>query len=91
MGFDAVQRFLDELEPYGKADTKPRLAGRGINVLIQPLPKRVRAENPRANSVEERAALEDESHDDKESDAESEGDLNNAFEKLEVPEEKQNS
>ena len=91
LGFDAVQRFLDELEPYGKADTKPRLAGRGINVLIQPLPKRDRAENPRANSIEQQASLEDESHDDKESDAESDGDLNNAFEKLEVPKEKQKS
>ncbi len=91
LGFDAVQRFLDELKLYGKADTKPRLAGRGINVLIQPLSKRDRAVNPRANTDEERASLEDKSHDDKESDVEREGDLNNAFEKLEVPEEKQNS
>ena len=91
LGFDAVQRFLNDLEAFGKADTKPRAVGRGITVLIQPLPKNRRAKNPRANSAEERASLEDESHDDKKSGAESEGDLNNAFEKLEVPEEKQKS
>jgi translation initiation factor IF-3 len=91
LGFDAVQRFLDELEAFGKADTKPRLAGRGITCLIQPLSKHQRAKNPRANSAEEQASLEDESHDGSESDSESEGDLNNAFENLEVPEEKQNS
>ena len=91
LGFDAVQRFLDKLEPYGKADTKPRLVGRGINVLIQPLPKRDRAANPRANSDEERASLEDESHDDKETNTASENDLNNAFEKLEVPAEEEKS
>ena len=91
LGFDAVQRFLDKLEPYGKADTKPRLVGRGINVLIQPLPKRDRAANPRANSDEERASLEDESHDDKETDMANEKDLNNAFEKLEVPAEEEKS
>jgi len=91
LGFDAVQRFLDELKLYGKADTKPRLAGRGINVLIQPLSKRDRAANPRANSDEERASLEDMSHDGKEADAESENDLNNAFENLEGPKEKKGS
>jgi len=91
LGFDAVQRFLDKLEPYGKADTKPRLVGRGINVLIQPLPKRDRAANPRANSDEERASLEDESHDDNETNTASENDLNNAFEKLEVPAEGEKS
>ena len=88
LGFDAVQRFLDELKLYGKADTKPRLAGRGINVLIQPLSKRDRAVNPRANTDEERDSLEDASHDGKEADTASENDLNNAFENLEVPQEK---
>ena len=91
LGFDAVQRFLDELKLYGKADTKPRLAGRGINVLIQPLPKRDRAPNPRANSDEERASLEDESHDDEGVDTASEDDLNNAFENLEVQVEEKKS
>ena len=91
LGFDAVQRFLGKLEPYGKADTEPRLVGRGINVLIQPLPKRDRAANPRANSDEERASLEDESQDDKETDMANEKDLNNAFEKLEVPAEEEKS
>ena len=91
LGFDAVQRFLDELKLYGKADTKPRLAGRGINVLIQPLSKRDRAANPRANSDEERASLEDESHDDEGVDTASEDDLNNAFENLEVQVEEKKS
>ena len=88
LGFDAVQRFLDELEPYGKADTKPRLAGRGINVLIQPLPKHKRAENPRANSDEERESLHSDSNGDNKTEASSENHLNSAFANLEAPIEK---
>ena len=88
-GFDAVNRFLDVLNPYGKADTKPRLVGRGISVLIQPLPKRQRAENPHDKSKGELPPMEDDPHDDEDDELDADGNLNNAFENLEVPEEKQ--
>lgn len=90
-GFDAVKRFLGELEPYGKADTQPRLVGRGISVLIQPLPKRQRAENPHAKNRDALPPLEDEPHDDDHDEVEEGAELNNAFEELEVPGEKENA
>ena len=90
-GFDAVNRFLDVLNPYGKADTKPRLVGRGISVLIQPLPKRQRAENPRDKSKGELPPMEEEPHEEDGDELEAEGDLHHAFEDLEVPEEKKSA
>ena len=90
-GFDAVKRFLEVLNPYGKADTAPRLVGRGISVLIQPLPKNKRAENPHDKSKGELPPMEDDPHDDDEDELDAEGDLNNAFEDLEVTEEKESA
>ena len=90
-GFDAVNRFLDVLNPYGKADTKPRLVGRGISVLIQPLPKRQRAENPHDKSKGELPPMEEEPHEEDGDELEAEGDLHHAFEDLEVPEEKKSA
>ncbi len=46
-GFDVVQRLLKELTPYGHPDAPPKLIGRGINVMISPLPRNKRARNPR--------------------------------------------
>ena len=48
IGFDTVKRFINSLKPWGKADIAPRLAGRGIDALVNPLPKNQRAENPHA-------------------------------------------
>ena len=48
IGFDTVNRFIDSLKPWGKADVAPRLAGRGIDALLNPLPKNQRADNPHA-------------------------------------------
>ena len=90
-GFDAVNRFLEELQPYGKADTDPRLVGRGISVLVQPLPKRQRAENPYAKHRDELPPLKEESDEDDHDEAEDSGELNTAFESLEVPGEKKSA
>ena len=59
IGFDTVKRFIDSLKPWGKADIAPRLAGRGIDALVNPLPKNQRAENPHAK--EKLQELEEES------------------------------
>src|SRR5262245_33768810 len=46
-GFQVVRKFLDEVAPYGHPDFEPKLIGRGINVMISPLPRNKRARNPR--------------------------------------------
>ena len=47
-GFQAVQKFLTEIAPYGHPDFEPRLIGRGINVMITPLPRNKRAKAPQS-------------------------------------------
>lgn len=46
-GFQVVRKFLAEIAPYGHEDFEPKLIGRGINVMISPLPRNKRARNPR--------------------------------------------
>jgi len=46
-GFQVIRKFLDEIAPYGHPDFDPKLIGRGINVMISPLPRNKRAKNPR--------------------------------------------
>jgi translation initiation factor IF-3 len=46
-GFQVVQRFLADIAPYGHPDFEPKLIGRGINVMITPLPRNKRAKGPR--------------------------------------------
>ena len=46
-GFEVVKTFLNEIAPYGHPDFQPKLIGRGINVMISPLPRNKRAKNPR--------------------------------------------
>lgn len=46
-GFGVVRKFLADVAPYGHQDFEPKLIGRGINVMISPLPRNKRAKNPR--------------------------------------------
>jgi translation initiation factor IF-3 len=46
-GFDVVKKFLAAIAPYGHPDFEPKLVGRGIHVMISPLPRNKRAKNPR--------------------------------------------
>jgi len=46
-GFQVVRKFLTDIAPYGNPDFQPKLIGRGINVMISPLPRNKRAKNPR--------------------------------------------
>jgi len=46
-GFQVVQKFLAEIAPYGHPDFEPKLIGRGINVMITPLPRAKRAKGSR--------------------------------------------
>jgi translation initiation factor IF-3 len=45
-GFEVVQKFLADLAAYGHPDYEPKLIGRGINVMVTPLPRNKRARMP---------------------------------------------
>ena len=45
-GFQVIERFLNEIVPYGHPDFEPKLNGRAINVMISPLPRNKRAKHP---------------------------------------------
>jgi translation initiation factor IF-3 len=42
-GFGQVQNFIKELAPFGHPDAPPKLIGKGINVMLSPLPRNKRA------------------------------------------------
>jgi len=46
-GFQVINKFLAEVAPFGHPDFDPKLIGRGINVMISPLPRNKRARNPK--------------------------------------------
>jgi translation initiation factor IF-3 len=49
-GFQVIKKFLETVAPYGHPDFEPKLVGRGITVMISPLPRNKRAKNPRETS-----------------------------------------
>ena len=46
LGFQQVEKFAQSLTPYGHPDAPPKLIGKGINVMLSPLPRAKRAKNP---------------------------------------------
>jgi translation initiation factor IF-3 len=49
-GFQVINKFVENIAPWGHADFQPKLVGRNINLMISPLPRNKRAKNP--NEVE---------------------------------------
>jgi len=45
-GFQQVAKFVEALNPYGHPDAPAKLIGKGINVMISPLPRNKRAKHP---------------------------------------------
>ena len=45
-GFQVVNKFIEDIAPYGHPDFPAKLIGRGINVMISPLPRNKRAKHP---------------------------------------------
>ena len=45
-GFMQVGKFIEALVPYAHPDSAPKLIGRGITVMMSPLPRNKRAKNP---------------------------------------------
>jgi translation initiation factor IF-3 len=58
VGFQVINKFLADIAPYGHPDFSPKLIGKGINVMISPLPRNKRAKNPRAEEIEQERAAE---------------------------------
>jgi translation initiation factor IF-3 len=56
VGFEVIHKFLADIAPYGHPDFPPKLIGKGINVMISPLPRNKRAKNPRAAEIEQEKA-----------------------------------
>jgi translation initiation factor IF-3 len=51
-GFQVVHKFLGDIAPYGHPDFEPKLVGKGLSVMISPLPRNKRARNPRQTGAE---------------------------------------
>ncbi len=51
-GFQVVEKFIKDLIPYGHPDAPAKLIGKGINVMLSPLPRNKRAKNPRQEDDE---------------------------------------
>jgi translation initiation factor IF-3 len=46
IGFQVVRKYIEALTPYGHPDADPKLIGKGITVMISPLPRAKRAKHP---------------------------------------------
>jgi translation initiation factor IF-3 len=51
IGFQVINKFIENIAPYGHPDFQPKLVGKAINLMISPLPRNKRAKNPRADEV----------------------------------------
>ncbi len=50
IGTQVVDKFIEDLAPYGHPDAEPKLAGKSINVILSPLPRNKRAKPPQSIS-----------------------------------------
>ena len=46
IGFDVIKNFLERIAPFGQRDFEPKLIGKGITVMVTPLPRNKRAKHP---------------------------------------------
>ncbi len=64
IGFERIRVFVTKSTPFGHPDAPPKLIGRGINVMISPLPRNKRAKNPNEGELEEMTDNEPEESED---------------------------
>ncbi len=76
-GFQQVEKFIKELVPYGHPDASPKLIGKGINVMLSPLPRAKRAKNPRQAERDAELAAQGNSHPHSEANSESDSEPDN--------------
>ncbi len=79
VGFEVVKQFLDDVQAWGQPDAPTKKIGRGLIVMISPLPKNQRAEHP----GHEKTKLIDEPDEDVESDEDFDEDSEGDSEDLE--------
>lgn len=58
IGFEVINKFIENIAPYGHPDFQPKLVGKAINLMISPLPRNKRARHPRADEMEREKAAE---------------------------------
>jgi translation initiation factor IF-3 len=51
-GFQQVDKLVKSLTSYGHPDADPKLIGKGINVMLSPLPRAKRGKNPRQSELD---------------------------------------
>ena len=49
-GFQVVKKFIQTVAPYGHPDAEPKLIGKGINLMVSPLPRNKRARHPQQDA-----------------------------------------
>jgi len=54
-GFGQVEKFIKDIAPFGHPDAPPKLLGKGLTVMISPLPRSKRAKNPYESESDESA------------------------------------
>ena len=64
VGFAVINKFLADIAAYGHPDFAPKLIGRGINVMISPLPRNKRGKNPNLKDARQVPAVEKSNHED---------------------------
>jgi translation initiation factor IF-3 len=52
LGFQQVEKLIQSLTPFGHPDAPAKLIGKGINVMLSPLPRAKRGRNPKENGRE---------------------------------------
>jgi translation initiation factor IF-3 len=50
LGFQLVSKFVTDVTAYGHPDAEPKLIGKGINLMLSPLPRNKRGKHPRASA-----------------------------------------
>ena len=58
LGFQQVEKFISNLTLFGHPDAPAKLIGKGLNVMLSPLPRAKRAKNPRQAEYEAELAAE---------------------------------
>ena len=56
LGFLQVEKLVQSLIPFGHPDAPAKLIGKGINVMLSPLPRAKRGQNPRESGSENNGA-----------------------------------
>lgn len=50
LGLQIVEKFIKDVAPYGQAIEQPKVVGRGMSVMINPLPRAKRARPPKGEA-----------------------------------------